>query len=88
MFYEILFGDGLAKEASGKMMEVAFSNLEQSGKVRVRCTRGVVWMPDCKAYRAIINGKSGKSKARLVQKFFLNKPVDVEFSSCDARIVS
>lgn len=78
---------GLAKEAAGKIMEVAFKNLEQSGEIREKRRGGVVYMPDCEAYRGILSGNDRKAKAKLVQKFVLNQAPSVVYAACDAYVV-
>lgn len=78
---------GLAKEAAGKIMEVAFKNLEQSGEIREKRRGGVVYMPDCEAYRGILSGNDRKAKAKLVQKFVLNQAPGVVYAACDAYVV-
>lgn len=76
----------MEKQAAGKMMGVRYSNLVASGEVRDR--KGVVFMPDCAAYRKILAEGSTEEKAALVRKFVLNLPKDTKFITCDASIVT
>lgn len=78
---------GMLPKEAGKMMEVAFKNLEQSGEVGERRTKGIVYMPDCEEYRGIIAGDDRKAKAELVQKFVLNQAPGVVYAACDAYVV-
>lgn len=84
---ELKIHAGLDKNAAGKMMEVAFENLEQSGEVGERRTKGIVYMPDCEEYRGILSGDDRKAKAKLVQKFVLNQAPGVVYAACDAYVV-
>ena len=76
----------MEKQASGRMMCVAFSDLRQSGSARLDKTSGVVFMPDCAAYRQILSSGSAGEKAALVQKFCLNLPPGVKFVSLKTSI--
>ena len=76
----------MEKQASGRMMCVAFSDLRQNGSIRIKQTSGVVFMPDCAAYRKILSSGSAGEKAALVQKFYLNLPPGVKFVSLKTSI--
>lgn len=78
---------GMLPKEAGKMMEVAFKNLEQSGEVGERRTKGIVYMPDCEEYRGILAGDDREAKAELVQKFVLNQAPGVVYAACDAYVV-
>lgn len=69
MYYELLSQGVMEKSAAGKMMCVSFWELEQDGEAHVRHTRGIVYMPDCKKFRDILNGDDKLAKAELIQKF-------------------
>lgn len=77
----------LEKRAAGKMMEVGFHKLEQDGQPVIKTTRGLVYMPDCAAYRDIISNGTPEEQAALVQKFKLNLGPGIHFKSCEAFIV-
>lgn len=85
MFYEQLFG--LTKSA-GRIMRVRFSRLETSPACDLVKSRGTVWMPECEAYKNIINGDDNAAKAALVRRFCLNLPKNVKFTSCNAYILN
>lgn len=63
----------MEKSAAGKMMEVGFNGLEQDSYVKIKTTRGLVYMPDCEKYRKIISDGTPEEKAALVQKFMMPK---------------
>lgn len=66
----------MEKSAAGKMMEVGFSGLEQDGRVAIKTTRGLVYMPDCAQYRKIIKDGTPEEQAALVQKFMMPRLAD------------
>lgn len=84
MFYELLFG---MTKTAGRIMRVRFSGLKTDPACDCVKTTGTVWMPECEAYKNIINGDDKTAKAALIRRFYLNLPKNIAFTSCKARIL-
>lgn len=82
---------GLYKAASevkeaGKIMAVKVTKMDtQLGRLKMKAH--YVYMPDCKAYRDIIENGTEKQKADLANKFWLNQTLATTLKGCDLEIV-